>query len=535
LRLSAKGELAMYSHNYDVIIAGSGLAALSAAARLIELGISRIGLFSTAFGGTPYIAAINFVLPDNPYGDTPELYCRDMLEAGYWINDRSIVENMTKKTAQGYELLCRWGIEFARTSDGTLVRRRTSGSSFPRSLCRTTELVGQHIEQVMKPMLIKKGVDFHTVVEIVNLIVEEDKVIGFLLKGKDGSLHPVCASYVIAAWGGVGTLLGKSTYPSDVNGRTFAMAFEAGADLSDFEFLEYEPMVVLYPEKAFGEPCPTAMLAEGAYLLNTNNERFLLKARPEGEAGAPKSLINKAIWKEVEEKRGTEHGGVYVDIRHIDRKTVRSYPWFCDRLESSGINPHEQLIEVGPVPHSFSGGVKVDPGCCSSVKGLYAIGEAAAGFHGACRIGGNAASQAVLSGLMCAEDIAKKGIERIDLHHNDFIYHEDIQIRHKLSEEINRTSKALGIYRNEKELLASIDCLENIKYSYDLEADTYTKHRLTTILLMLTAALARKESRGSHMRTDYPEMNKNYLKSIILSNNNKGGVVISEEPRYSIL
>ena len=130
---------------HDVIIVGMGLASLATAARLSELGVKDIGIYTTAYGGTPYIAAINFVLPDNPYGDTIGQYNDDMIHAGYGINNRTLVRDMTASTMEGYNLLCRWGVEFAKNEDGTTKLRHLSGHTYPRSLCCTTELIGVEI------------------------------------------------------------------------------------------------------------------------------------------------------------------------------------------------------------------------------------------------------------------------------------------------------------------------------------------------------------------------------------------------------
>jgi aspartate oxidase len=517
-----------YDH-YDVVIAGSGLAALAAAARLLEKGIRKIGVFAPAFGGTPYIAAINFVLPDNPSGDTPARYFDDMLAAGYGLNDRSLVGAMTAKSAEGYELLSRWGVEFARKQDGTLLRRHASGSSCPRSLCRTTELIGVHIERTLKPRLEAEGVEFHLGMEAVGIVKEGDRAIGLELKGEDGALRYAYAPIVIAAWGGVGTLLGRSTYPSDVNGRTLGIAFDAGVKLADLEFLEYEPLVVLNPPGAVGEPCPTAMLGEGAHLLNTDGERFLLAERPQGEAGAPKSFINKMIWKEVAAGRGTGRGGVLVDLRHIDRNILKAYPWFFDRLQACGVDPNLQLVEVGPVPHSYSGGIRVDSGCRSSLKGLYAVGEAAAGFHGACRMAGNAASQAVLSGMLCAEAAAADRVDPVSTVAPDSSYAEDLEARRLAAEAIAKAAPALGIFRNGGDLREALAGLEGLLDGEELRKDTCARQSVFAVSLMLRAAIERKESRGTHLRTDFPETNPKLQNSITLARGAGNDVLIGRD------
>lgn len=137
------------------------------------------------------------------------------------------------------------------------------------------------------------------------------------------------------------------------------------------------------------------MLGEGAYLLNAKGERFLLQKRPQGEAGAPKSLINRMIWQQVKMGVGSPKGGCWVDMRHLPVQVLQGYPWFYNRIKAAGIDPQHELLEVAPMAHSFSGGVRVDRQYRSSLAGLYAVGEAAGGVHGACRCAGNAASQAV--------------------------------------------------------------------------------------------------------------------------------------------
>lgn len=499
-----------------VAIAGMGLSALTAAARLVELGIEGISLYADGFGGTPYIAAINFVLPDNPYGDTPEQYCWDMLEAGYRIGNPTLVEAMTARTLDGYELLCRWGAEFARNEDGTIKLRHVSGHTYPRSLCQTTELIGRELVSVMIPRLEAAGVQFHRNCRVVDLLTRDGAVEGFTVQTPEG-LRQVCAPVVVAAWGGVGTLPGRSTYPDDVRGNTLGMAKLAGARMIDLEFLEFEPLVILDPPGAAGEPSPTAMLGEGGYLRNADGERFLLQVRPQGEAGASKSLINREAWKQIRQGKGSPHGGVYLDLRHINRAVLQSYPWFFDRLMNAGCDPNEQQLEIGPAAHSFSGGIEIDGDYASSVPGLYAVGEACGGIHGACRCAGNAGSQAVLSGMLCAEGIVRTARWDRLIPEHPITFRQDCKVRDALWPRLQKLcADALGIWRDGETMEQALKTTEEILSSPDVERDTFIKQSALSVKMILEAALNRRESRGVHNRLDYPETDPAYEKEFTI-------------------
>lgn len=493
-----------------------GLAALSTAARLVELGVKNIGIYGSGFGGTPYIAAINFVLPDNPYGDTPTLYCEDMLHAGYGVGNRELVEQMTRRTADGYALLRRWGAEFAHNENGAIKLRHASGHTYPRSLCQTTQLVGEALIKALLPRLEAAGVEIHQHCQVVDLLAKDGVIDGFTIQ-EDGHLNQVYAPVVVAAWGGVGNLLGQSTYPNDIKGNTLGMAQKAGAEMIDMEFLEFEPLVILDPPGAAGEPSPTAMLGEGGYLRNADGDRFLLHVRPQGEAGAPKSLINQEAWKQVQAGKGSPHGGVYLDLRHVDRKVLQAYPWYFDRLMNSGCDPNEQQLEIGPMAHSFSGGIKVDTHYASNVQGLYAVGEACGGIHGACRCAGNAGCQAVLSGMLCAEGITKQANLKREISEHAVTCQCDLPLRNRVLPQLqNIGAKALGIYRNGPDLDTAKAAVQAILDASETAKDTLTEQSARAILMILQAALSRKESRGTHNRLDYPETNPDYEKGFVV-------------------
>ncbi|TCL70038.1 succinate dehydrogenase / fumarate reductase flavoprotein subunit/L-aspartate oxidase/fumarate reductase (CoM/CoB) subunit A [Hydrogenispora ethanolica] len=504
---------------YRIIIVGSGLAGLSAAARLVEEGEKRIAVVSLGVGGSPYVAAMNAVVAPNPWGDTVAQHARDMLAAGYEINDRLLVEEMCQAVLRGVDLLMRWGVEFA-TEDGQPRRRHASGSRYPRSLCQTSGLLGEQIVAKLGAALAAAGVTFYSQTRCVQLLVADGSVYGIAVTDEAGShCRELYAPAVIAAWGGCGNLFPESTYPGDIDGRGLAMAYEAGAGLIDLEFLEFEPMVLYWPAAARGEPCPTAMLGEGAHLLNHAGERFLLQQRPQGEAGSPKSLINQAIRKELAAGKGSPHGGVYVDLRHIPTTVLQGYPWFYNRIVQAGLNPARDLLEVGPMAHSHSGGLRVDSDYQTSVAGLFAVGEAMGGMHGACRMAGNAASQALASGILGAEGVLRRDFPP---HHKACggpapAFQHRPELRRQLIPQVRQiVGEVLGAERHGSRLAEGERQLRDILKLLEAKPDTLARQSVLAAWLMVRGARLRCESRGSHCRSDYPSPSKDWQCSIEL-------------------
>lgn len=379
---------------------------------------------------------------------------------------------------------------------------------------------------VLRRKLQDQGVTFYPKTNCVQVLVENNAVRGVSIVDLDGTnLRNLYAPVVVAAWGGAGNLFPVSTYPGDIDGRGLALAYEAGATLIDLEFVEFEPMICLWPLGAKGEPCPTAMLGEGAFLLNSEQERFLLKTRPQGEAGARKTLINHAIWRELAAGKGSPHGGVYVDLRHIPLEILKGYPWFYNRLTKAGVDLTKDLIEVGPMAHSHSGGMKVTSDYQTEVTGLFAVGEAMGGIHGACRLAGNAATQALVSGVLGAEGILKRKFATVRIEGPKPQYRMDPKVRAQIIPQVRQiVGKALGAERDQTELENGKAKLYDILASSGVESDTLARQTALSALLLMESALFRKESRGSHFRKDYPDMSEKWQCSIELSRSPNGEI-----------
>lgn len=482
-----------------------------------------MAVVASGLGGTPYVAAFNAVLPGSPHGDTPERYCADMLAAGYNLGNRGVVERLGDLTYECIQLLERWGVAFSRLESGEYRIRHASGSSCPRSLCRTDMLLGQHVVDTLRHALKDKGVRFYDNTAVVGLSVADGRIAGVACQGPNGVVFSLASPRVLAAWGGVGNLYKRSTYPDDIDGRTLAMAFEAGVSLIDLEFVEFEPMVSFEPPAAVGEPCPTAMLGEGAYLLNNKGERFLLKVRPQGEAGALKSLINNAIREEVKAGRGGPLGGVYVDLRHIDETVLKAYPWFYNRELVAGLDVKQSLLQVGPMAHSHSGGMEIDGDCMTNVRGLFAAGEAAGGMHGACRMAGNAATQAAVSGLAAAKAMAAMKSDETAAPAPQPV-ETDLAVRNALSPKVrDLVSQYIEKERDAAGLAMAIAELGAIRDQ--AAGDTFTQQLALSGILLASAAKAREESRGTHFRGDFPGTGDAWLCSIRLKKSGEGMAV----------
>lgn len=479
-----------------VLIIGAGAAGLTCASRLISQGEKDILIYAKSYGASPEIAGINFLTEDTEA--ERKLYFDDMMRVGYYVNDASLVENMVNNSHATLNFLLDLGVGFTKEENGEFKKRHLSGHSTPRTLCNTEEFIGVTIMREEKQYIKEKGVELNTGFECIH--IKEDSEGRYAYFKKKNQIIEVKADFIVLAWGGIGELLGESTYPKDVYGNTLGIGSELGLEFVDLEFLEYEPMVMLYPEKTKGEPCPTAMLGEGGYLVNKSGHRFLLDEL-ETEAGAPKSIINRLIQREIDRGNGSEFNGIWADLRHIDTKVLKGYPWFYDKLMANGVDPNKELLNVGPMKHSLSGGIRVDKNY-KARNGIYAIGEAAGGVHGACRCAGNGGAQSVVSGFIAANvilddilvDEAASGIS------DDFEYKVDLETYKRIKKSlIDIGDEKYGYVKELGGMEEALKYLNGLLETEELNKDTKSIQAVKSAIMVLEAALARDESIGTYV------------------------------------
>jgi succinate dehydrogenase/fumarate reductase flavoprotein subunit len=518
----------------DVLVLGGGMAGFRAALAARRSGID-VTMAYRARGASQYVIGFNAPIGAVDERDSPEVYYEDMIRGGYGLNDRRLVRLLAEQSIQTFHELAQLGVPFAaaaRQHDGgrgNTLQRLLSGNTYPRSVY-VPDGTGGAIMQALAASAREMSVNIIAGPRIVDLLRDGDEVVGALLwKPHTQDLIAVHARAVVLAMGGIGRLYADSTYPVDVGADAFGMALSAGASLIDMEFVQFEPVVTVWPEECKGMEMPTAMLGDGAHLLNNRGERFMLGYNPPlGERGIEKARMSLCIQREIDEGRGFPEGGVAFDASVLKSSQLESYVSHCRRLRAAGVDPARTAPIVAPAAHSIMGGVAVDEQCWSGVPGLYVGGEAAGGVHGASRIAGNGCSDPLVFGALAGHSaagrllagrardwdaVAAGSVDKLrskddsDAHPAEAFREMKVEVRQVLS-------ASAGIWRDGPRLAQGLATTESIAASLramrprDIEAavELGEARRMADVgSTIIRAALCRTESRGAHQRTDFPE------------------------------
>lgn len=544
-------ELKIVRKATDVLVLGGGLAGHRAAVAAREKGVA-VTMAYLARGASPYILGCNAPIGHADARDRPAVFFDDMVRGGYGLNDRRLVRVMAEQSVDAWRELAAIGVPFARDGE-RFALRHLSGNTYPRSLFIregtgriTLDHVAAHAEKI--------GVECLAGRKVVDLLRDGDAVVGALLWDRRAQeFCAVTARAVALAMGGIGRIYGDSTYPADVGSDAYGLALKAGARLVDMEFVQFEPVVTVWPQECRGMEMPTAMLGDGAHLLNAAGERFMFRYNPQhGEKQIEKAKMSLCIQKEIDEGRGLPDASVIFDTTVLPKDTLEGYVSHVKRLRNAGVDPAVTPPHVRPAAHSQMGGVHIDDTGWSGVPGLYAGGESAGGVHGASRLAGNGCSDTLVFGALAGRGAAA-GLLPATPRDFDRIVGASIERLHARigqrgdvrAAEIKERLRAImpaaaGIWRNGAALLAGraqLDACRDAAHAVAVaDIDQAIEaveldHMLITARSIVAAALARTESRGAHQRTDFPAMDDaHWLKHIAFRQDADGALLREELP-----
>lgn len=506
----------------DVLVFGGGIAGVKSAYTAVNNGCSAVLITKSTDCASNYILGFNA-----PLGlrDSAELYAEDTVNGGGGINNISLVKTLCENAVSEIEFTEKSGLEFDRSKDGYHLLKPL-GCTVPR-LAHIENRTGRISLEKFLSMAEENGVKIISDAMLSDIIVENGRAVGAsVLDLKNRKEFYVCAKSVVIATGGIHIAEG-STYPVSMTGDGYAAAYRAGACLTDMEFIQFEPCRCIYPQKL---GISTTLLAKGGKITNRHGERFLLK-NYKSEGDIQKDALAKLIYKEITDGKGTEHGGVYLDLTDIDETEIKeNHSLYYKRFKNAGIDITKQKIETAPCAHSFMGGIVIDSECKTCVDGLFAAGEVTGGIHGANRVGGNAGTEVYVFGTKAGnsavkyakntdfESLAEKApVKKKKAQNREYFENIKIKIRALMSENMGPVRNGENLETAYKAICGIEDEIKSFS-AFGFDAAVSKKECENSALVCKCAiygALLRKESRGVHFRTDYPETKSEYKKNFL--------------------
>ena len=582
---------------HDVLVIGAGGAGLRAAIEARALGAS-VGLVCKSLLGKAHTVmaegGIAAALANVDDRDAWEVHFADTMRGGQYLNNCRMAELHAKEAPARVRELESWGALFDRAADGRILQRNFGGHAYPR-LAHVGDRTGLEMIRTLQDYAVHRGIDVHMECAVIELLTDAERVVGAFAFDRDrGSFKVFRAKAVVLATGGIGKAFRITSNSWEYTGDGHALAYRAGAALIDMEFVQFHPTGMVWPPSVAGILVTEGVRGEGGVLRNSRGERFMFSDIPplyrnqtadneeEGwrytqgdkEARRPPELLTRdhvarCIVREINEGRGSPHGGVLLDIAwikqrlpnaadHIKRKLPSMYHQF---KQLADIDITEEPMEVGPTTHYVMGGVRVDPDSqMSDVPGLLAAGECAAGLHGANRLGGNSLSDLLVFGKRAGEhaarfaqensageipgdqvaEVARVALEPLDRG----VDTEGAENPYEIQQDLQRMmQEQVGIVRTEhdmKDAVADIGRLReragrvavsgNREYNPGWHTALDLRNLLTYSEAIARAALERKESRGAHARLDYPDKDETFGKlNIVIRRNPDGGLEVSRE------
>ncbi len=576
-------------HEYDVVVVGAGGAGLRAAIEASAMGAktalvckSLLGKAHTVMAEGGIAAALGNIYPE----DNWQVHFRDTMRGGKMLNNWRMAQLHAQEAPDRVRELEEWGALFDRTPDGRISQRPFGGHRYDR-LVHVGDRTGLEMIRTLQQHAVHKGIDVFMECTISRLLKDGNRIAGAVGYWREsGNLIVFHSKAVVLATGGIGKAYKITSNSWEYTGDGHSLAYWAGADLIDMEFVQFHPTGMVWPPSVRGILVTEGVRGEGGTLKNSLGERFMFRyipeffraetAETEEEADRwfedkknnrrtpdllPRDEVARAINAEIKAGRGSPHGGVYLDIasrrpaEYIKRALPSMYHQF---KQLADVDITKEPMEVGPTAHYMMGGVRVDADtAASTVPGLFAAGECAGGMHGANRLGGNSLSDLLVFGRRAGAGAAEyaKGVSMPSLNTDeveavaaDMMSHferDGGENPYALHRELQETMQSLvGIIRTGHELEQALEKIRELKrrakqtsvegncqynpgwhLAMDLRSLLFVSEAITL------AALARKESRGAHTREDYPNADPEYGKvNIVIRMGPDGEPQVSKEP-----
>jgi succinate dehydrogenase / fumarate reductase flavoprotein subunit len=580
---------------HDVLVIGAGGAGLRAAIAAAAEGV-RVGLVCKSLLGKAHTvmaeggAAAAMAHVDDR--DSWKVHFADTMRGGQYLNNWRMAELHAREAPDRIRELEAWGALFDRTPDGRILQRNFGGHRYPR-LAHVGDRTGLEMIRTLQDHGIHQGIDVHMEVTVLTLLKDGDRVSGALAYERErGRFRLFRANAVVLATGGIGRAYKITSNSWEYTGDGHALAYNAGAALMDMEFVQFHPTGMVWPPSVRGILVTEGVRGEGGVLVNSQGRRFMFDDIPENyrgqtadspeegwrytqgdkDARRPPELLTRdhvarCIVREVREGRGSPHGGVYLDIAWIKEKLPGAAEHIRKKLPSmyhqfkqlADIDITTEPMEVGPTTHYVMGGIRVDGDTqMSTVPGLFAAGECAAGLHGANRLGGNSLSDLLVFGKRAGEHAARfsreNGPSNVNADEVDAAARAALapfdrgasaegpyQVQYDLQDMMQ---DLVGIVRQEDEMTRALEGLERLKAraavvgvggNREYNPGWHTALDLSNLMTVSEAvtlcALERRESRGGHFRDDYPEKDAAFgTFNLVLRKGPDGEMQMTREP-----
>jgi succinate dehydrogenase / fumarate reductase flavoprotein subunit len=550
------------THEHDVLIIGAGGAGLRAAIEALAQGARVAVVCKSLLGKAHTVMAeggIAAAMANVDRTDDWRAHFRDTMRGGKLLNNWRMAQIHAQEAPERVRELEQWGALFDRTTDGNILQRAFGGHTFKR-LCHVGDRTGLEMIRTLQDRGVNLGIDVYMECAITRLLKDGDRIAGaFGYWRENGRFVVFKAKSVVIATGGIGKAWRITSNSWEYTGDGMALAYDAGAELMDMEFVQFHPTGMVWPPGVQGILVTEAVRGEGGVLRNKDGERFMARYDPERMDLSTRDVVARAIYTEAKEGRGTEHGGAYLDISHkpaeyVKKKLPSMYHQF---RELADVDITKGPMEVGPTCHYMMGGIRVEAESGqSNVPGLFAAGEAAAGLHGANRLGGNSLSdllvfgrRAGLAAAAYAKEVSAPAVNdaQVDGATREMLEpfeRSDGDSPYDLHRDLQETMQDyVGIFRSEADLKRGLDEIQKLKQraaqvhvdgsrlfnpGWHLARDL--KSMLAVSEAVALSALERRESRGAHSRIDFPDYDEQWSRLNNIISRDGGEMRLSHSP-----